>query len=132
MHLQLEFSNLVKSEDTNLSNKALRYFAPVWIKDSEIQKQFALQINEVSTQTGFEIIWLFSDLAVVENDVILIFLNQYAKHQLSVGMLGYVCNLINSKHLADSRIKENIIFLSFDKNRYVRNIMKNLLKKIKY
>jgi hypothetical protein len=124
----LDIMNLVKSEDTNLSNKALRYFAPVWIKYPEIQKQLALQINEVSTQTGFEIIWLFSDLTVVTNDALLIFLNQYSNYQLSAGMLGYVCKMIHSDNLVDRGIIKKLKELSLDKNQYVSNMMKNLLQ----
>lgn len=123
-----EIINLLKSTDINLVQKAVSYFTPRHLKDDAIQEELARAIKKVAFQNKLEIIWKFSALPEVSNDAILIFLEQYKNQQINVGLLGYVCRMIQPENLKDPRIVKNLKGLSKDKNLYVRNIAEKFLR----
>lgn len=118
-----EILNLIKSEDANLSRKAIGYFTPDRMLDKNIQIALARITGEASPQSKFEIIWKFSALPKVSNDALLILLEHYEKRQINASLLGYVCKLIQFDNLQDSRIIQKLKKLSKDKNPYVRNLI---------
>ena len=121
----------INSEDINLSKSALAYFTPALLADAGIQNELARVMQEASIQTKFEILYKFSTLGKVNNDIIADLLGQYENQKLSTTMLGYVCEMITAENLEDARIRMKIQDISKDDNQYVRTISQRTLLKLK-
>jgi hypothetical protein len=121
----------VNSEDLNLSRRALAYFTPALLADSGLQNELSRVMAEASLQTKFEILYKFSTLHKVNNDIIVELLGQYENQKLSTTMLGNVCDMITAENLEDIRIRKMIRNISEDDNQYVRTITQRTLLKIK-
>jgi hypothetical protein len=119
---------LIKSENTDISKIALKYFSPSILTDVSIQKELASM--EVSANRKFDIIWLLSTLPDVSNEAITHLLGQYESDQISSTMLGYVYKMISSEKLKDPRILEKLKIFMNDDNQYVKNITKQLLSSV--
>ena len=122
-----EIMNLIRSEDINISQRALHYFTPALLSNPYIQKDLARVIEEASSNMKFEIIWKLSPLRHIDNDAILILLEQFESQKLSAGLLGYVYMLIHPDNMEDARIEAKIKNISKDNNLYVRNITEKIL-----
>jgi hypothetical protein len=127
----LEIMSYINSEDNNLSKCALDYFTPAILTDAGLQNELAKVMDASSLQRKFEILWKFSTLKLVNNDIIVDLLGQYEDQKLSTTMLGYVCEMIRPENLEDIRIQTKIQNISKDENQYVRNITLRTLSKTK-
>jgi hypothetical protein len=126
-----EIMGYINSDNINLSKSALGYFTPAILSDEEIQKELAIVMNEASLQRKFEIIWKFSTLQRVNDDIIIDLLGQYESQKLSTTMLGNVCEMITAENLQDTRIQSKLQNISKDENQYVKNITARALSKTK-
>jgi hypothetical protein len=119
----------IKSENPVISRSALKYFTPSILTDKEVQHELALLIEEVSDDRKFDIIWLYSTLPDVNNDIILKLLQQYEEDMISSTVLGYVYKTISNDKLKDLRILNKLKAISSDENIYVRNITDQVLSR---
>jgi len=126
-----EIMSYINSDDNDLSKCALSYFTPVILSDARLQNELARIMEAAPLQRKFEIIWKFSTLQQVNNDIIVDLLGQYEDQKISTTMLGYVCEMIRAENLEDLRIQTKIQNISKDENQYVRNITMRTLSKAK-
>jgi hypothetical protein len=126
-----EIMSYINSEDVNISKCALSYFTPAILSDAGLQNELARVMDEAYLQRKFEIIWKFSTLQSVNNDIIVNLLGQYESQKLSTTMLGYVCEMISPDNLLDIRIQTKLQYISKDENQYVKNITQRTLLKAK-
>jgi hypothetical protein len=121
----------INSDDINLSRCALAYFTPVLLENAGLQNELITIMEKASLQTKFEILYKFSTLQKVNNEIIVNLLGQYEYQKLSTTMLGNICEMITAENLEDVRIRKMIRNISEDENQYVRNISQRTLQKIK-
>ena len=99
---------LIKSEDNNLSKKALNYFTSDRLRDKSVQYDLARAIGDASSQNKIEIIRKFSELHNISNDAILMLMEHYENQRINARQLGCVYKLINDENLKDPRIVKNL------------------------
>ena len=121
-----EVIRMTKSENVDLSQKALHYYTPR-LTDFDIQKELASVIGEVSSQSKFELIWMLLEVPHISNEVILNLLEQYENKLINASLLGYVFKLIHQENLSDVRIINKLKGLSKDKNPFVSNMTKKMI-----
>ena len=123
-----EIMNLIKSEDSNVSQNALHYFSTGRLSSINIQIKLARMIGDVSLENRYEIIRKFSELPQVCNDAILIMLEQFESQKISASSFSDVGKLIGTENLKDLLIIEKITNISKTKNLYILKITQKLLQ----
>lgn len=122
-------TRLVESEKSDLAHHALSWFTPQDLQEQIVQLKMAEAVGKSLSQIKFEIIWKFSKLPVVNNEALLLLLQQYEKNNIYAGLVGYICEMIHPEQLHDSRILHSLKKLSHDKNPYVKDLAKSLVRK---
>lgn len=117
----------IKSKDENLSWRALSFFDKNRIGSEKIQKELVLIFDEMSPQRQSEFIWKLSEVAKVNDDVILVLLQKFENQQISTSLIGYVYRLIKTDNLANPAVTAKLKSFLTHENLYVRNITERLL-----
>ena len=122
-----EILKLVKSDDQNLCQKAVRYFTPFRLADVNIQKELAVEAGFASLSCKYKIMQIFSSFHGIDDHVIMMLLNYFEKNIINAGMLGSVCNMISHEHLRNPDIVKELNKISGYKNIYVRKMVQEIL-----
>lgn len=117
----------IKSKDENLSWRALSFFDKNRLESGKIQKEIVLVFDEMAPQRQSEFIWKLSEVAKVNNDVILVLLQKFEEQQISTSLIGYVYRLIKTDNMANPAITAKLKSFLTHENFYVRNITERLL-----
>lgn len=72
-----EIMSYINTYDINLSKCPLGYFTPDLLSDAVVQNELAKVMEEASLHRKFEILWKFSTLRQVNNNIIVDLLGQY-------------------------------------------------------
>jgi hypothetical protein len=122
-----KIASFINSENPDLAMQALTYFKPVHLQDTELQKQLADLIPDVSVQQKYEILWKLIALKEVNEETVLKLLHYFEDEKLGVGSLSLICRLITGEHLNNPEILKIVTVLSKHENNYIRNLSQKLL-----
>ena len=120
--------DFIRSDDAGLSEKALSYFRPELLHDTEVQRRLAGILPELSAQKKYDIIWKLVEVKKVDKEVVLTLLQYFEDGSVGVGSLNLVFRLVDLGYLADERMTGILSRLSQHENAYVRNLTGRLLE----
>lgn len=125
------FIQYIRSDKTEISERALQYFHPSGLNDASLQKQLVEVMPDLSTEKKNTIIWKFIESPYVTEEVVFELLSLFQEQQLNIGSLNLIYRLIHPKHLKNQRIMLALERLSKYEDAYVRNLTDRLLTKLK-
>ncbi len=122
---------LIKSNDENLSERALNYFEPKQLSEPATQAKLASMMDVFPEQRGYELLWRLKKLDKVNDKTIWILLEKFNRGKIKTPLLGYIYDLIQPENLQDDGIKKKLKDLVSHNNLYVRKLTSQLLDKYK-
>jgi hypothetical protein len=121
--------NCIKSENTELANKALGYFQPELLKDTTIQNKLVDTMPAVDMNFRYEILWKLIGLEKVDEKAVLKLLHLFEEKTLGIGAYNLVLRLVSPDHLKNNNeISQLVNNFSEHENGYIRNLTQRLLK----
>jgi hypothetical protein len=121
--------NCIKSENTELANKALGYFRPELLKDTTIQNKLVDTMPAVDMNFRYEILWKLIGLEKVDEKAVLKLLHLFEEKTLGIGAYNLVLRLVSPDHLKNNNeISQLVNNFSEHENGYIRNLTQRLLK----
>jgi hypothetical protein len=121
--------NCIKSENTELANKAHGYFQPELLKDTTIQNKLVDTMPAVDMNFRYEILWKLIGLEKVDEKAVLKLLHLFEEKTLGIGAYNLVLRLVSPDHLKNNNeISQLVNNFSEHENGYIRNLTQRLLK----
>ncbi|MEI6276823.1 MAG: hypothetical protein WCP08_12575 [Prolixibacteraceae bacterium] len=128
LHFYPQIILAIQSDRLSLSKLALDYFQPDRLVSVDVQKK--ILALDVSPQRRYDIIWQFTKLQKIDNDIITTILEMYKKHALIDGSLILILDLIRKDHLKDKRVIKLLGYIEEHEGVYNKNIIHNLLQRL--